>query len=115
MLLALGLAGCGPEDTDDGWLTLLLQPESGTDPFNDPAAAFLYLQIHDGAGGILRERSFPLGGNYRVGNAPTGSPRYFLVEVQDAENAALARGVEGPFALEKDTHVTVTIVLEELP
>ena len=113
-------AGCGPaeKDGDDGWYSLVLVPEAGTDPFGDPDAEFLYLRIEEVDFTLVDEAEFALSlGEYELDDAPTGSGLYFVVEVRDGEvpRGVLARGRSGPHTLEKDEHTTVTVVLEEVP
>lgn len=112
---ALAAAGCGEEDHDDGWYTLVLVPAPGTDPFADPDAAFLYLRIETAAPAMLAEEEFPIDADdLSLDDAPTGRGLYFVVEVRDAAEprGVIAVGRSGPHALEKGEHTTVTVVLE---
>lgn len=118
---AFAAAGCGGEaekDTDDGWYTLVLVPEAGTDPFADPDAEFLYLRIEESDLTLVDEAEFALSlGEYELDEAPTGGGLYFVVEVRDGQvpRGVIARGRSGPHTLEKDEHTTVTVVLEAVP
>lgn len=116
-LLLLAAAGCGGSgsDRDDGWYTLLLVPEAGTDPFAHPAAEFLYLRIETAELEPVAEQEFPLSAEeYVLDDSPTGRELYFVVEVRDAATPrnVLAEGRSGPHALVEDEHTTVTVVLE---
>jgi hypothetical protein len=109
------VAGCGEEDDDDGWYTLVLVPAPGTDPFADPDAATLYLRVETGALELVAEEEFPIDAeDLTMDHAPTGRSLYFVVEVRDGETPAgvIAEGRSGPHALEKGEHTTVTVVLE---
>ena len=115
--LASVVAGCGsPAKSDQGWLTLLLQPAAGTDPFAPPAQS-LYLSIRDHRdSSLVDEQTVPLAdGSFAMEDVPTGFQVDFRVEVLEAGGGALARGNAGPYLLEKGTHQTVTVVLEEVP
>ena len=123
MAFALALAaapgcGSGERDGDDGWYTLVLVPEAGTDPFSDPAAEFLYLRIEDRDATPLAEEEFVLGeSEYELDDSPTGNELYFVVEVRDGAvpRGVIARGESGPHALKKGEHTTVTVILEDAP
>ena len=114
-LAAVGIAGCGENDSDDGWYTLVLVPAPGTDPFSDPDAESLYLRIETATFELVAEEEFPLASDdLEMDDAPTGRGLYFVVEVRDAEvpPGVIAEGRSGPHALEKGEHTTVTVVLE---
>lgn len=115
VLALVFVAGCGEDDNDDGWYTLVLVPAPGTDPFADPDAAFLYLRIETGTLALVAEEEFPIDADdLTMDKAPTGRGLYFVVEVRDAAEprGVIAEGRSGPHALEKGEHTTVTVVLE---
>ena len=116
LALLLASAGCGgSSDGDDGWYTLILVPAQGTDPFNDPDAANLYLRIETATLESLAEEEFPIDSeDLTMDDAPTGRALYFVVEVRDdaQPRGVIAVGRSGPHALEKGEHTTVTVVLE---
>lgn len=115
LLLACLVSGCGEDDNDDGWYTLVLVPAPGTDPFSDPDSEILYLRIETAALELLAEEEFPLASDdLQMDDAPTGRGLYFVVEVRDGDvpPGVIAEGRSGPHALEKGEHTTVTVVLE---
>lgn len=112
------LPACESEDRDDGWYTLVLVPESGSDPFGDPDAVYLYLRIEEADLEVRVEQEFLLGQDeYVLDDAPTGRELYFVVEVRDGAvpRGVIARGRSGPHALLRDEHTTVTVILSEVP
>lgn len=109
-------AGCGgSEDNDDGWFTLVLVPEAGTDPFADPDAEYLSLSIDNSVGDSLADEEFLIAsGDFTLDNSPTGRGLYFVVAITDgtAARTVIAAGDSGPHALLEGEHTTVTVVLE---
>lgn len=117
MIAALVVAaGCGgSSDNDDGWFTLVLVPEAGTDPFADPDAEYLYLSIDNSVGESLAEEEFVISsGDFTLDHSPTGRGLYFVVAITDGTPArtVIAAGDSGPHALLEGEHTTVTVVLE---